>query len=119
MTDGGDWLCYVGEVPDVLASKCQKHQWKCGYLLTDKGHEHGSCFDPSSNSGEFYTDGCYNDVDVEMDEDSHHGRFCVCDPQGDDLCNEDFFKNGPNGSAVQFTINLSVVFVLVIYQIMC
>ena len=86
---------------------------KCGYLLTDKGHEHGSCFDPSSNSGEFYTDGCFNDVD------SYHGRFCVCNPQGDDLCNEDFFKNGPNGSAVQFTINLSVVFVLVIYQIMC
>ena len=88
----------------------------CGYLLTDEGYEHGSCFDPDSNNHQFYTVGCFSDVDVtDNDGHKHHGRFCICDGEQEDLCNGDYFKHDPNGAPSNTPYFLLIAFI--IYQL--
>jgi len=99
VTPGSGILCYEGEWPDIESTECFHHQSMCGYLLTDGGKERGTCYDPQSNNGQFYTPGCFSDVDVQNGDHKDHGRFCICDGDEEDLCNGDFFKHDPNNAS--------------------
>ena len=116
VTGGSGILCYHGLYPNITAQQCFRHETMCGYLLSDDGGEHGSCYDPVSNHGQYSTPGqCYDGVDIEEEEGhSHHGRFCVCDGERQDLCNGDFFKNDPNNSAFHLTTSFTLSIVLCI-----
>ena len=76
-------------------------------MLTSEGKEYVDCYDPSKNDGKYYTNACFENVDID-DGHGHavHGKFCVCDGEKDDLCNEDYFKNRPDNGARTTTLNL-------------
>jgi len=86
--------------------------------MMDDGSEHGSCYDPVSNQGQYSTPGqCYDDVDVEeTGGHTHHGRFCVCDGERQDLCNGDFFKHDPNNSADNLHCKMIVMLLLAVFS---
>ena len=87
----------------------------CGYLITDGGKEIGTCYDPQSNNGQFYTPGCFSDVDVQNGDHKDHGRFCICDGDEEDLCNGDFFKHDPNHASQLAHGLLSLLLIFVPY----
>merc|ERR1712179_541377 len=90
------------------------------YLLTSDGEEYGNCYDPTKNDGKYYTDACFENVDID-DAHGHlkHGKFCVCDGEKDDLCNEDYFKHRPDNGVTSLTHSLlcSLLFSMVLLMI--
>ena len=90
----------------------------CSYLLNDQDEEILDCFDPTSNHGNFYATGCYDNADVE-DEMGHKqkGKFCVCDGERKNLCNEDYMKHSPdNGAATYLVSTLGVAISVFIFS---
>ena len=49
----------------------------------------------------------FQDVDVEEGDHKIHGHFCICEGEGEDLCNGEFFKENPN-SGSRMTASLVV-----------
>ena len=41
----------------------------------------------------------------------NHGKLCICEGLGDDLCNKDFFKEDPN-SGTRVADSLAIVMIL-------
>ena len=109
VTDGSGILCYQGEAPQIESTPCRAHQTMCSYLLTTDGKEILDCFDPTSNHGDFYATGCYDHASVEDEMgNKQSGRFCVCDGDRDDLCNENYMKNDPDSGAASLISALSL-----------
>ena len=88
----------------------------CSYFLNSKGEEFVDCFDPTTNDGQFYATGCYKDVSVE-DEMGHKqkGKFCICNGDRHDLCNEDYMKKSPDSGAPSNIINTLTLFISVFF----
>jgi len=106
VTDGSGLLCYSGEFPTYQTAECLKNQTMCSYLLSDDGTEYVDCYDISKNSNSYYTQGCFENVDVDSHGHSVHGKFCIC--ENDDLCNGDYFKNKPENGAKNVNLNLFI-----------
>ena len=116
VTDGSGILCYTGEVPHYNSTQCRAHQTMCSYLLTTDGKEILDCFDPTSNKGEFYATGCYENASVEDQMgNTHSGKFCVCDGDRDDLCNEDYMQKSPDNGAISLVSALSLAIPLMLF----
>jgi len=107
VTDGSGIICYGGKYPNISVDNCARNETTCSYLLTSDGEEYGSCYDPTKNDGKYYTDACFENVDID-DAHGHlkHGKFCVCDGEKDDLCNEDYFKHRPDNGVTCLTQSL-------------
>ena len=118
VTEGSGLLCYVGKVPHYDSTECKAHQTMCSYLLNQDGEEILDCYDPTNNNGEFYAAGCYDNVSVE-DEMGHteKGKFCICDGDRKDLCNEDYMKQDPDSGAS--TLRLTTLAVAVLTAFFC
>ena len=118
VTQGSGILCYVGEFPNYEAQPCSINQTTCSYIRTNGEKEYVNCYDPTKNDGRFYTNACFENMDID-DGRGHllHGTICVCDE--DDLCNEDYFKsNGARSVKTYFLVLVTNVLLstLLVYR---
>ena len=124
VTGGSTFMCYVGTAEDYSPQYCLRKETMCAYLLNDDGTEQVNdndkdryrldklqvgCYDPQKNNGTFANEACWEHSSVEFGDSLKHGKFCLCNGRQDELCNGDYWKNGPNGGAASHVLGLLVL----------